>query len=24
MMSTQCWKHVETYNKLIIKEEFVH
>jgi len=24
MMSTQCSKHVEAYNKLIIKQEFVH
>jgi len=24
MMSTQCSKHVEEYNKLIIKQEFVH
>ena len=24
MMSTQCSKHVETYVKLIIKQEFVH
>jgi hypothetical protein len=28
MMSTtvleQCWKHVEAYKKLIIKEELVH
>jgi len=24
MMSTQCSKHVETYNKLIIKQDFVH
>jgi len=23
-MSTQCLKHVEAYNKLIIKEDFVH
>jgi len=24
MMSTQCSKHVEEYNKLIIKQEFVY
>ena len=24
MMSTQCSKHVEAYNKLIIKQDFVH
>jgi len=24
MMSTWCSKHVEAYNKLIIKQEFVH
>ena len=24
MMRTQCSKHVEEYNKLIIKQEFVH
>ena len=24
MMSTQCSKHVGAYNKLIIKQEFVH
>jgi len=24
MVSTQCSKHVEEYNKLIIKQEFVH
>ena len=24
MMSTWCFKHVEAYNKLIIKQEFVH
>jgi len=24
MMGTQCSKHVEEYNKLIIKQEFVH
>jgi len=24
MMSTQCSKHVEEYNKLIIKQEIVH
>ena len=24
MISTQCSKHVEAYNKLIIKQEFVH
>ena len=24
MMSTKCSKHVEEYNKLIIKQEFVH
>ena len=24
MMSTQCSKHVELYNKLIIKQDFVH
>ena len=24
MMSTPCSKHVEVYNKLIIKEDFVH
>jgi len=24
MMSTQCSKHVEEYNKLAIKQEFVH
>jgi len=24
MMNTQCSKHVEAYNKLIIKQEFVH
>ena len=24
MMSTQCSKHVEEYNKLIIKQDFVH
>ena len=24
MMSTMCSKHVEAYNKLIIKQDFVH
>ena len=24
IMSTQCSKHVEVYNKLIIKDDFVH
>ena len=24
MMSTQCSKHVEAYNELIVKQEFVH
>jgi hypothetical protein len=24
MMSTWCSKHVQAYNKLIIKQEFVH
>ena len=24
MMSKQCSKHVEAYNKLIIKQDFVH
>jgi len=24
MMSTYCSKHVEAYNNLIIKQEFVH
>jgi len=24
MMSKECSKHVEEYNKLIIKQEFVH
>ena len=24
MMSTLCSKHVEAYNKLIIKQDFVH
>jgi len=24
MMSTQCSKHVEEYNKLVMKQEFVH
>ena len=24
MMSTQCSKHIQAYNKLIIKQEFVH
>jgi hypothetical protein len=23
-MSTQCSKHVEAFNKLIIKQDFVH
>jgi len=24
VMSTKCSKHVEAYNKLVIKQEFVH